>query len=393
MVAITDQPSTPGVCHLRRRAGTNSAELAAVAMLAIICSAASVAAKEEPLPGVTETELSEAGNSSNPVPSPDGKRIACVRLAWGREGGSGGYGVSNLITDALVLDSSGKLLTPKPLADAYLFGWTKDGTKLILFRDWDYFLVDVAGVKSERVRQTGDDSMVRSERCGYLMNSNEFIWARHIIKARERINNGETLEFSGTRIESGKRVLLETDIMLDHVVPSPDEQHVAGFRSVGMFGRIQMWVYNVAQKSRAEFGDIAIDPFGGWADSWDPWLPDGRLLIASGKEVAVHAPDGKDKKVIATLPARTGLPVLSPDQKRVAFLTWSGTAQESPGTTMYVMDFSEGAKPTAVTARYREFTRGLKWLDAATLVFDRYVPGERRQAPTSKLIKLALPRN
>src|ERR1700722_3917992 len=87
-------------------------------------------------------------NPYNPIPSPSGKMIAYVRTGWGRPGGTGGFGRSNLISEVLVLTTDGKKITENPLTDTFLAGWTPDGTALVTYRDWRYSLAALSGKKS-----------------------------------------------------------------------------------------------------------------------------------------------------------------------------------------------------------------------------------------------------
>jgi hypothetical protein len=101
--------------------------------LILVTTATCLNAEDEP-PSWKEKPLASDVNGYNPVPSPDGGKIAFVRLAWGREGGSGGFGSSNLLTDIRVMDASGK--------------------------------------KSDQLKQLSDDHMTKSLHCGFLGKSN-----------------------------------------------------------------------------------------------------------------------------------------------------------------------------------------------------------------------------
>ena len=335
------------------------------------------------------TERPDEVNGYNPVPSPDGSKIAFVRLAWGRPGGSGGCGSSNLITDVMVMDLSGKMLTEKPLADAYLMGWTPDGKNLICFRDWEYFLVDLNGKRSQEHPQLRDDADLKSLHCGFLPKSGVFVWIKNVVADSKRDPDGlVTTHFSGCQVESRSGVILQSEKMLNYVLPSPDEKFLAVFRDVGMYPMKNMWVHDLDKKSWAEFGEITPQPCWGWADAWTPWFPDGsKLILAQDKELLVCTPDGKEKKSIAKMDARAGLPVVSPNGKRVAFVTWSGTARPNPGTTIWVVPADGSDKPQVVVKRFKEDTCGLKWLNDDELVFDRDVPA-KGEAPMSRLYRV-----
>ena len=106
---------------------------------------------------ITETILSTE-NAYNPIPSPDGKYVAYVRTGWGKRGGSGGFGRSNLVSEIVVSDGSGKLVAKTPHVDAFLSGWTPDSTDLVCYRDGEYFLVSVNGKHSSKGRLPGATS-------------------------------------------------------------------------------------------------------------------------------------------------------------------------------------------------------------------------------------------
>jgi len=59
------------------------------------------------LPCTPQEILLSPENAYNPIPSPDGKLIAFVRTGWGREGGSGGMGRSNLVSEIGVMEHAG----------------------------------------------------------------------------------------------------------------------------------------------------------------------------------------------------------------------------------------------------------------------------------------------
>src|SRR5262245_11008289 len=116
-----------------------------------------------------EVLLSESENAYNPIPNPDGSLIAYVRTGWGRAGGSGGFGRSNLRSEVMVMNADGTLLTREPLVDAFLSGWTPDGKDLICYRDYRYFLVSVAGEIAARGQKPSSDQTGRGyERVSYL---------------------------------------------------------------------------------------------------------------------------------------------------------------------------------------------------------------------------------
>lgn len=124
-----------------------------------------------------ETLLSTE-NAYNPIPSPDGKYIAYVRTGWGRPGGSGGFGRSNLVSEVAVMRASGNPVAKKPLADAFLSGWTPDSTALVCYRDGEYSLVSLVGNDASKGRFSGATNVFGSERVSYLPRLGTMIWSQ-----------------------------------------------------------------------------------------------------------------------------------------------------------------------------------------------------------------------
>src|SRR5215213_8608149 len=92
-----------------------------------------------------EVQLSETENAYNPLPNPDATLIAYVRTGWGRPGGSGGFGRSNLVSEVMLMSAAGKVISNKPLSDGFLYGWTPDGKNVICYRDGGYSIVSPGG--------------------------------------------------------------------------------------------------------------------------------------------------------------------------------------------------------------------------------------------------------
>ena len=185
-----------------------------------------------PAQNIDEKLLSAVENAYNPIPSPDGKLIAYVRTGWGRAGGSGGFGRSNLRSEIAVMTLSGKVLSPTPLANAFLFGWTPDGNDIICYRDLHFMLVGRYGGFSRQADEMGGDSgFSRSERVAYLSKMNTFVWVEHQHSPRTLL-----LTHSGP--------IAENAIMTGGiVVPSPDERFIA-VAGNGM----DLWIYDIAKR-------------------------------------------------------------------------------------------------------------------------------------------------
>jgi hypothetical protein len=170
-------------------------------------------------------------NAYNPIPSPNGKMIAYVRTGWGRPGGSGGFGRSNLVSEVLVVTDDGKMVTETPLTDTFLAGWTPDGTALVTYRDWRYRLTALSGKKSLQGELRRPENGFPTERIFYLSSLGQIAWSR--VGAAS----------SSTVIETRDHIIAEHAGWLgDIVVPSPDERYLAVF---GETWRTHLWVYDM----------------------------------------------------------------------------------------------------------------------------------------------------
>jgi len=313
----------------------------------------------------TDEKLLSVENAYNPIPSPDGSLIAYVRTGWGRAGGSGGLGRSNLRSEISVMTTTGKVLSPTPLANAFLFGWTPDGNELICYRDWHFLLAGPHGRVSRQADETGGDSgFSRSERVAYLSRTKTFVWVEHQHTPRTLL-----LTQSGPIGESSTM----TGAM---VVPSPDERFIA---IVG--NGMDLWIYDIAQKTWSNLGTADIHPDTDWdyiKPSWNPWFADSsRLAFFSGSSLVIASPDGRHRSAFHVGNA-AGLAVPSPDGKRVAYVTFTARPMERRpdlkfwgGSVIWVVASDGKGQPLQVTAVNEDTIYDLNWVGNDSLVFDR----------------------
>ena len=101
---------------------------------------------------------------------------------------------------------------------------------MICFRDWEYFLVDLDGKKSEQMPQLTDESMTKSLHCGFLAKSNAFVWIKKIIAESKQEPDGLIrTKFAGCDIRTKSDILVHFDNMVDYVIPAPDEKRIAAY--------------------------------------------------------------------------------------------------------------------------------------------------------------------
>jgi WD40-like Beta Propeller Repeat len=311
--------------------------------------------------------LASTDNAYNPIPSPDGRYIAYVRTGWGRPGGSGGFGRSNLVSEVIVIDEKGVPTTAMPLADMFLGGWTHDGRQLVCFRDLKYALVSADG------KQVIDGHIPNNpnkhpapEWVAYSPSLAAIVWSRL---------DGD----SHGVIETASRTIVKEEVLRqERVVPSPDGRYLAVF---GEFPQGVLRVYDLRLKSWTDLGRISIHPDKDWSyiqPDWNPWFADGsRLVFLRDSTLVIARPDGKAKTEI-NIDGTAGLPVPSQDGQSIAYVTFEPhpsrlrpDLQFWGGTTIFVVSTSTGARARPITEKNQDEVYDLKWLGNDTLLFDR----------------------
>lgn len=314
-----------------------------------------------------ETLLSKE-NAYNPLPSPDGKMVAYVRTGWGRPGGSGGFGRSNLLSEVVVITDEGKPVTTTPLMDTFLAGWTSKGDQLVCYRDWKYSLVMLNGKRSSEGKVRNGESRIPTERVSYLPAHEEIAWS-HV--------GGD----SNTVIETQDHIIASHEGWLgDTLAPSPDGRYIAVF---GDTSQKHLWVYDMHLSKWSDLGPATIHPDKDWdwmKATWSPWFADGsHLAFFSGSTLIIAEPDGSSKRTIM-IDGAGGLATPSPDGKFLAYVTFDPRPRQSRtdlqfwgGTTIWILPLARGGEAHAVTEKNSAATYDLKWLGNGALVFDRFV--------------------
>jgi Tol biopolymer transport system component len=313
-----------------------------------------------------ETLLSPE-NAYNPIPSPDGKYIAYVRTGWGNSAGSGGFGRSNLVSQVAVIDGSGNFAVTKPLADAFLSGWTSDGAQMVCYRDGQYSLVSMDGNRSSKGRLPAATNVIGTERVSYLPRAGTVIWSRQ----------------SGfhTVLETPSGVLAQRDGWKGAMIaPSPDGKYLA---IAGGWSQSHLWVYDIEQSNWADLGEASIHPDRDWdyiKPSWNPWFANSSRLAYFTRDnsvLSISAPNGKQRTDFQ-IDGRAGLAEPSPDGRSLAYVTFEpGPRKERSdlqfwgGTRIWVISLIRKAEPRPVTLKSPDEIYDLRWLGDHTLVFDR----------------------
>ncbi len=311
-------------------------------------------------------------NAYNPVPSPDGKKIAAVRTGWYRPDGSGGLGRSNLVSDLILLDREGHTLSSKPLADGFVADWVKAG--IVVFRDWSYSLISADGSPVQKGRVCPGRSMAGpppscTERAAYLSTINSFVWVFQKFGDSVLMTPGVYLSSQ----HNNKKIC-------ELLVTSPDERYIAV--GPGRLGR-SLAIYDLREKAWIELGNAIIHPDPGWnwmEPSWSPWFADAsQIAFFNDEGLVVLSPDGKRKSVVARIKEPAGLAVPSPDGRMIAYATFA-TRPRTAGTRnqpvwscsgIWIVGLQESSQPRRLVGPTSDLTYDLRWLDNEHLVFDR----------------------
>jgi Tol biopolymer transport system component len=320
-----------------------------------------------------ETLLFEL-NAYDPVPSPDGKLIAYVLTSRKLDGGSGGFGRSNLQSDVKFCDPSGQMLQ-SPKIEGFLGEWLSDSSAVVGYRDLRFALLSPSG-------SWESDSMLRglnmqppvqelTERVAYLSKLHKFVWLEYTNTSTIlQTEVGPMAEFQGMPVRTSAVI-----------VPSPDERYLAmGELSPGR----SLWVYDTVKKTLANLGNLTIHPDPDWdyiKPSWNPWFADGKhLAFFSGASLYVSTPDGKERRKLLQA-EHGGLAIPSPDGTLVAYATSSPRPSKFRedlnfwgASTLWIVP-SAGGAPTQITSASEDETYDLRWLTQDSLIFDRISEG------------------
>lgn len=315
-------------------------------------------------------------NAYQPAPRPDGKLIAYVLTGRKLQGGTGGFGGSNLQSDVRFCDASGQTLQGSDM-EGFLGEWLPDGSDVVAYRDWRFALLSPNGSRGSdsifRGRETGPllGKQLLPERVAYLSKLGKFVWLEYSDTSTIlQTATGPIAEFAGMPVRTSAVI-----------VPSPDERYLAmGEPSSGR----SLWVYDSLTKTLANLGSLTIHPDPEWdyiKPGWNPWFADGKhLAFFSGASLNVVSPDGKERRELLKAD-HGGLAIPSPDGTLVAYATFSPRPLKIRkdlnfwgASTLWIVP-SGGGTPKQVTNASKDETYDLRWLTNGSLIFDRISEG------------------
>jgi hypothetical protein len=363
---------------------------------------------------------------TGPLVSPDGKWIAYVETGWGRPGGSGGMGRSNLLSITHVVRSDGS--ADRIVSDMFLVGWMADSRRVATARDGFAAIVDLNGKvvkefgepleKPSTGRGIGGAVWPKGElrhQFGSEMPHTKGFQSREFDpKTIMDIDYGEDAAFSpdgqwfGPRRVKDQWQFLDAEGQKSEMKPpadysrwgsravwSPDGAHVliiplhpsnSGGRGEIIETRKALALDFLGQ-SIATFEVDQVPSIGGWdyrKGRWNPWSKDGKhIAFVRRGQVWVADDNGSNGRQVTFDAANKVFPTFSPDGTKLAYITWQfderrGYMQLGP-TDLWVVDLMNGLA-TRVTHADAGRIEDLDWLGENMLIYDRIEQGDRHSS-------------
>jgi hypothetical protein len=413
---------------------------AARAMPLMQQNAAKKAAENGPLWGLVESELESrkvfpflatndrtarelsfpSREGTGPVVSPDGKWVAYVETGWGRPGGSGGMGGSNLISIVHIVGSNGA--SDRVVSDLFLAGWLSDSQRVGTVRDGYATIVDLNGKSvaefgavMEKPAETYQgffggggvwpQGSIRSQMGNRMPHTRRLEGLDFQAKGFDftDVDWGDQASFSpdgkwfGPRRIKGKWQFIDGDnkkiewdapkdwsLSTRRAIWSPDGAYVAVFplqadeseaRAIYIMSPAQRRVTAVIDADQvarlsADFRKIR----------WNPWSKDGRrIAFTRGGQIWASDPDGTNARQMTFDASEKFFPSFSLDGSKIAYVAFRLDDRLGNGyrriahTVIWVVDCATGLAASVTALGNGGNIEGVDWLDDHTLIYDRLI--------------------
>jgi hypothetical protein len=341
-------------------------------------------------------------NGTVPVVSPDGQWVAYVETGWGRPGGSGGTGRSNLLSLIHAVRADGT--DDRLVSDMFLVGWLSDSRRIASARDGFAAICDLRGnVVSEFGQQLEEKWLKQYASRGDWRKGDpheqmgEEMPHQKRLSGLDKFDFGEDAAFStdgkwyGPLRQNGDMVFISASGQISKMRPaeglatrwqqaswSPDGKYVS---LMGIHDDNALVIDVQDRTSQLIKGVDVIPNIESWAyrkGRWNPWSKDGgRLTFLRKGQVWVSKPDGTDAKQLTFDSSRKAFPTFSRGGRSIAYLSWQPDdrmhyTRVGP-TDLWAVDVETGLA-TRVTAPSPGRIHSFEWLDDYTLIFDRLDP-------------------
>lgn len=360
-----------------------------------------------------------SAEGTGPMVSPDGKWMAYVETGWGRPGGSGGMGRSNLLSLTHVVRTDGS--SDHIVSDMFCVGWMADSRRLASARDGCAAIVTLNGKsvvefgdaldKPDSGAGIGGDiwpsGAIRNQ-LGARMPHSKLFKRGGESDAIFSFDYGEDAAFSPDGKWFGPRRVNDQFVFVDQdgnkrEMKAPDRGTPWGFQAVwspdgthavvvpvvpnGALGSnkaiapAKAYVLDVNGPSILATIDVdQVWDMGGWSyrkGRWNPWSRDGkRLGFVRNGQVWISDTEGNAAQVTFDTSNKV-FPTFSPDGSKLAYIVWQFDNREhstSLGPTdIWVLDIKTGL---AARVTHADRIEGLDWVDNGTLIYDRLQPDD-----------------
>ena len=349
-------------------------------------------------PAAANEVLFPSHNGTVPMVSPDGQWVAYVETGWGRAGGSGGFGRSNLtsLVHAVRADGSDDRL----VADMFLVSWLSDSKHIASARDGFASVCDLQATVTaefgvpldEKLAKSyvrrGDwtkgnprhqlgDRMPHSKRLEGLGN---FEWGEDAAFSPDGKwfgplrSHGEVIFINSTGERLNIRISTDAGFSGQQATWSPDGKHIVVIGA----GDGQSAVIDFQSRSVSAVKMDAIPQIESWSyrkSRWNPWSRDGSwLAFVRQGQVWISRPDGADAKQLSFDATHKAFPTFSRDGKQIAYVSWQQNDRlhytRLGPTDLWIVEVGT-TLVTRTTISSDERIHCLDWLDDYTLIFDR----------------------
>ncbi len=356
-------------------------------------------------------------NGTMPVTSPDGQWIAYVETGWGRPGGSGGFGGSNLISITHVVNIDGK--NDQVVSDMYLSGWISDSKRVGTTRDGFVSITDFGGnlvaefgeptEKPVRYSSLTPPDWTKGElrhQFGAFMPHTKYF---ELMNGFKRVGSGAFSpdgKLFGPIVDAndnafflgadGRRIVLKQGIpeTFGGATWSPDGRFVLVF-GYGEWLIIDMQSMRTHQIQNLD-GSYLEGACGYGGCRWYPWSKDGKqLTFLRDGQVWVADAYGKNAKQLTFDSARKAFPTFSHDSQFVAYRTWQPDYRHRNvrlgPSDIWIVDVTS-TLATRITVPAKAKVHNFDWLDDNSLIIDRidYDDSDFLAVPRSSLRRISL---
>ena len=330
-------------------------------------------------------------NGRTPMRSPDGQWIAYVETGWGRPGGTGGFGRSNLISITHVVAADGT--QDRVVSDMFLVNWLSDSKRVGTARDAFVAISDVDGNVLTEFGAPLEKTSAGTEVTGAAWTTTDLRsqFGRSMphqkrLAGSENFGFGESGAFSPDGkwygplqdregffflAADGSRLPIKLNLSdrFEQGIWSPDGRYVQisdGDDSL----IVDMQTLRFHRIQNASAGNIYDS-----ASNWTPWSKDGmRLTFVRNGQIWVADALGAGPKQLTFDASKKSFPIFSPDGRSVVYRTWEvNNREQHPGvgrTDAWVVDVAS-TLVTRVTRPSKKTITSCDWLDDQTLICDR----------------------